>query len=77
MKTMKREDNEEDVGGNPENYPRGNPHSHVGTENPIHIVPPVGFVPEVEGKARHHYTNRSAPICHGVGGGLRFNCHWG
>ena len=47
----------------PENYSRENPRSQVGTENPIHIVPPVGFEPgspEVEGEARHHYANLTA-----------------
>ncbi len=29
----------------PENYSRENPRNQVGTENPIHIVPPTGFEP--------------------------------
>ncbi len=35
-----------DVGGKtPENYSRENPRNQAGTENPIHIVPQVGFEP--------------------------------
>ncbi len=64
----RREDNEESFSfrcgrKTPENFSRENPHIQAGTENSIHIVPPVGFElesQEVEGKARCHYTNLTA-----------------
>ena len=47
---------------NPNHYFREDPHSWVGTENPIHIVPPVGFEPGSQRwKARQDTTAPTLP----------------
>ncbi len=53
-----------DVGGKPQEIIlRKTPRNQAGTENPIHIVPPVGFEPGSQRwKARQdtHYANLTA-----------------
>ena len=52
-------------GKTPKQYSRENPRNQVGTENPIHIVPSMGFEPwslEVEGDVRYSYSNPTATI---------------